>query len=53
MLNAPGSLPLPTKTERATPSTPALSVIAPCYNEEAGDRDLRGPNDRRRPIGGG
>ena len=36
MMNPPGSLPLPTKTERATPSTPALSVIAPCYNEEAG-----------------
>lgn len=36
MLNVRGSQPLPTKTERAKSSTPAVSVIAPCYNEEGG-----------------
>ena len=36
MANLLGSQPLPSKTERSKPSTPALSVIAPCYNEEGG-----------------
>ena len=33
MLNTLGTLPLPTKTNSQKTLTPALSVIAPCYNE--------------------
>ena len=36
MLNTLGTLPLPTKTNSQKTLTPALSVIAPCYNEEGG-----------------
>jgi glycosyltransferase involved in cell wall biosynthesis len=36
MLSIPGILPLLTETNHQKPSAPALSVIAPCYNEEGG-----------------